>query len=218
MFITALDPSRSIRDRHAGMATARLASRRAQDPLPRIYPHLGPEDALIEAVEARRSGDGSGDLLERLLPAAATQVGSSSPCAAESPCSKKTPRPRRANNDRIAHPSQNTTAWAALAPGSASPRPFAWAGLTFRRCRARQEDPGPAGTTSSNESGFFDEVMTHTPRQTRRRRMHGSTAPRSAAAVAAGGRATATWAIHGSLGRGLCPLALRAVSGRTRPG
>lgn len=45
---------------------------------PRIYPHLGPEDALIEAVEARRSGDGSSELLERLLPAAATQVGSSS--------------------------------------------------------------------------------------------------------------------------------------------
>jgi hypothetical protein len=42
---------------------------------PRIYPDLGPEDALIEAVQARRSGDGSGELLERLLPAAAMQVG-----------------------------------------------------------------------------------------------------------------------------------------------
>jgi hypothetical protein len=43
--------------------------------LPRIYPDLGPDDALIEAVQARRSGDGSGELLERLLPAAAMQVG-----------------------------------------------------------------------------------------------------------------------------------------------
>jgi hypothetical protein len=42
---------------------------------PRIYPHLGPEDALIEANQARRSGEGSGELLERLLPAAAAQVG-----------------------------------------------------------------------------------------------------------------------------------------------
>lgn len=42
---------------------------------PRIYPHLGPEDALIEAVQTRRSGEGSGELLERLLPAAARQVG-----------------------------------------------------------------------------------------------------------------------------------------------
>lgn len=45
---------------------------------PRIYPHLGPEDALIEAVEARRAGEGSSELLERLLPAAEAQVGSSS--------------------------------------------------------------------------------------------------------------------------------------------
>lgn len=45
---------------------------------PRIYPHLGPEDALIEAVQVRRSGEGSGELLERLLPAAAMQVGTAS--------------------------------------------------------------------------------------------------------------------------------------------
>ncbi|MFK5633351.1 hypothetical protein [Ornithinimicrobium sp. LYQ103] len=44
---------------------------------PRIYENLGPDDALIEAVQARRSGEGSGDLLERLLPAAAKQVGAS---------------------------------------------------------------------------------------------------------------------------------------------
>lgn len=42
---------------------------------PRIYPHLGPEDALIEAVHARSSKEGSGQLLELLLPAAAAQVG-----------------------------------------------------------------------------------------------------------------------------------------------
>ncbi|WP_131103152.1 hypothetical protein [Ornithinimicrobium sufpigmenti] len=44
---------------------------------PRIYENLGPDDALIEAVQARQSGEGSGDLLERLLPAAAKQVGAS---------------------------------------------------------------------------------------------------------------------------------------------
>lgn len=43
----------------------------------RIYPDLGPYDALVEATAARRSGDGSGELLERLLPAAARQVGTS---------------------------------------------------------------------------------------------------------------------------------------------
>ena len=42
---------------------------------PRIYPHLGPEDALIEATHSRSSGEGSGELMERLLPAAAAQVG-----------------------------------------------------------------------------------------------------------------------------------------------
>lgn len=42
---------------------------------PRIYPSLGPDDALVEAVAARASGDRSGELLERLLPAAAKQVG-----------------------------------------------------------------------------------------------------------------------------------------------
>lgn len=43
----------------------------------RIYPDLGPDDALIEAKAARRFGNGFGDLLERLLPAAARQVGTS---------------------------------------------------------------------------------------------------------------------------------------------
>ncbi|MHA7263486.1 hypothetical protein ACX80W_09830 [Arthrobacter sp. TMN-37] len=41
----------------------------------RIYPELAPDDALVEAVAARDSRDGSGDLLERLLPATARQVG-----------------------------------------------------------------------------------------------------------------------------------------------
>ncbi|KRE65821.1 MULTISPECIES: hypothetical protein [Micrococcaceae] len=44
---------------------------------PRIYPHLGPEDALVEAVQARGSGESFSELLERLLPAAAMQVGTS---------------------------------------------------------------------------------------------------------------------------------------------
>jgi hypothetical protein len=42
---------------------------------PRLYPHLGPDDALLEAVHARGSKEGSGQLLELLLPAAAAQVG-----------------------------------------------------------------------------------------------------------------------------------------------
>jgi hypothetical protein len=41
----------------------------------KMYRDLGAEDALKEAVVARSSGEGSGELLERLLPAAARQVG-----------------------------------------------------------------------------------------------------------------------------------------------
>ncbi len=41
----------------------------------KMYQDLGPDDALKEAVAARSSGEGSGELLERLLPAAARQVG-----------------------------------------------------------------------------------------------------------------------------------------------
>jgi hypothetical protein len=42
--------------------------------LVRLYPDLAPDDALVTAVNARESGEGSADLLERLLPAAAAQV------------------------------------------------------------------------------------------------------------------------------------------------
>jgi hypothetical protein len=42
--------------------------------LARIYPDLSPHDALVTAVATRNSGEGSGDLFERLLPAAAGQV------------------------------------------------------------------------------------------------------------------------------------------------
>lgn len=42
--------------------------------LTRIYPDVGPEDALFNAIQDRDSGDGASDLMERLLPAAARQV------------------------------------------------------------------------------------------------------------------------------------------------
>ncbi|MEV4161418.1 hypothetical protein [Nonomuraea dietziae] len=42
--------------------------------LARIYPDLSPYDALVAAVAARNSEEGSGDLFERLIPAASGQV------------------------------------------------------------------------------------------------------------------------------------------------
>lgn len=78
MFVTALDAVEI--DPETGMPEWPAESWRTvvlKTLFPRIYENLGPEDALIEAVQARRSGDGSGELLERLLPAAAKQVGAS---------------------------------------------------------------------------------------------------------------------------------------------
>ncbi|WP_353814855.1 hypothetical protein [Agromyces sp. SYSU T00266] len=78
MFVTALDVVEA--DPETGMPEWPAEEWRVvvlRMLLPRIYPHLGPDDALIEAVQARRSGEGSGELLERLLPAAAMQVGTS---------------------------------------------------------------------------------------------------------------------------------------------
>lgn len=42
--------------------------------LVRIYPDASPDDALVQAVHDRDASEGSGDLQERLLPAAARQV------------------------------------------------------------------------------------------------------------------------------------------------
>jgi hypothetical protein len=78
MFVTALDAVET--DPDTGMPEWPAEDWRVvvlKTLFPRIYADLGPEDALIEAVAARRSGDGSGELLERLLPAAARQVGTS---------------------------------------------------------------------------------------------------------------------------------------------
>lgn len=79
MFVTALDAVET--DPETGMPEWPAEEWRVvvlKTLFPRIYPHLGPEDALIEAVQSRSSGEGSGELLERLLPAAAMQVGTAS--------------------------------------------------------------------------------------------------------------------------------------------
>ena len=78
MFVTALDAVET--DPDTGMPEWPAEEWRVvvlKTLFPRIYPDLGPDDALVEATAARRSGDGSGELLERLLPAAARQVGTS---------------------------------------------------------------------------------------------------------------------------------------------
>jgi hypothetical protein len=42
--------------------------------LPDLFPERSPDDALVEVVHRRRSGDGGGDLQTRLLNAAAKQA------------------------------------------------------------------------------------------------------------------------------------------------
>lgn len=77
MFVTALDAVETNDDGMPEWPAEEWRIVVLKTLFPRIYPDLGPEDALIEATAARRSGDGSGELLERLLPAAARQVGTS---------------------------------------------------------------------------------------------------------------------------------------------
>lgn len=79
MFVAALDAVEM--DPETGMPEWPTQEWRAvvlKTLFPRIYPHFGPEDALVEAVQARGSGETFSELLERLLPAAAMQVGTAS--------------------------------------------------------------------------------------------------------------------------------------------